>query len=538
MQIRAGHRTKKIGQSGNFSHPPAPHRLAAIFISTDASMVDPNSSPPPASADLLKLLAAGDENAAAAIFERYADRLTRLARSRLASRLAARVDAEDIVMSAYRSFFVAARQGRFELERGGDLWRLLVEVTLHKLYRSAAHHQAQRRSVEREHPISPTDSRNIAVAHSEPTPDEALAAAEELEAVLARLPERGRQALELRLQAFELEEIAVRLACNERSVRRWLNEAGRILVARGGKDFVPSAARSGKRILKRQPARAIPITSLGTRVPLVWTDYVLREQIGAGATGKVYRAFEKQQHREVAVKFLKKSLLTSPATIERFVREASTVAELNQPGIVPVHGIGQTPGGGLFLAMDLVRGRDLDSVRRAGPLGPARAAAWVASAARTVHRAHECGIIHCDLKPGNLLLDQREQIWLTDFGLAIRLADVEGGVLAGTPAFMAPEQIDPCWGPISARTDVWGLGSVLYFLLFARPPHGEGNLANVLADVVSGAPVPFPTLPSDLAHEPVFAVARRCLAKPPADRFATALQLAEALDQSPSVSGG
>lgn len=112
-------------------------------------MASPELAPPLPSADLLRLLVAGDEDAATTIFERYAERLTRLARSRLAARLATRVDAEDIVMSAYRSFFVAARQGRFELERGGDLWRLLVEVTLHKLYRSAAHHHAQRRSIDR-----------------------------------------------------------------------------------------------------------------------------------------------------------------------------------------------------------------------------------------------------------------------------------------------------------------------------------------------------------------------------------------------------
>src|SRR5438270_9703245 len=110
-----------------------------------------NDDPSPSHlSDLLHRLTTGDEQAAAEIFERYVERLTRLARSRLAARLAVRVDPEDIVMSAYRSFFVAARQGRFALAQGGDLWRLLVELTLHKLYRSAARHGAQRRSVDRE----------------------------------------------------------------------------------------------------------------------------------------------------------------------------------------------------------------------------------------------------------------------------------------------------------------------------------------------------------------------------------------------------
>jgi hypothetical protein len=106
------------------------------------------------SAELLRRVQAQSEPAAAAVFARYVQRLTRLARRRLAARLAARVDPEDIVQSAYRSFFVAARQGRYEVRRGGDLWRLLVEVTLHKLYRQAERHGAKRRSVQRERATS------------------------------------------------------------------------------------------------------------------------------------------------------------------------------------------------------------------------------------------------------------------------------------------------------------------------------------------------------------------------------------------------
>src|SRR5205823_5594309 len=102
------------------------------------------------SAELFRCLTRGDEEAATAIFQRYVERLTQLARKRLATKLAARVDPEDIVLSAYRSFFIGAREGKFELRHAGDLWRLLVEVTLHKLYRSAEHHSALRRTVDRE----------------------------------------------------------------------------------------------------------------------------------------------------------------------------------------------------------------------------------------------------------------------------------------------------------------------------------------------------------------------------------------------------
>src|SRR5688572_24658080 len=181
------------------------------------------------SVDLLRLLQAGDEAAPEAVFERYAERLTRLARSRLAVKLASRVDPEDIVMSAYRSFFLGAREGRFHLDRGGDLWRLLVEVTLHKLFRQAEHHQAQRRSVAREQPIDDPANASQIAGNREPTPDEAAAAADELEALLSQLSERGRRALELRLQGYEHEEIAERLGCSERTVRRALSEARRIM---------------------------------------------------------------------------------------------------------------------------------------------------------------------------------------------------------------------------------------------------------------------------------------------------------------------
>src|SRR5215510_14860324 len=185
-------------------------------------MADDNRSPSP-SADLLHRLATGDEAAAADIFDRYVERLTHLARSRLATQLASRVDPEDIVMSAYRSFFVAARDGKFHIQHGDDLWRLLVEVTLHKLYHAAHRHLADRRSVNREQHATGASTDFFQFASREPTPDEALAAADELTAILSQLGERDRQVLELRLQGYEHEEIADRLSCSERTVRRAIN---------------------------------------------------------------------------------------------------------------------------------------------------------------------------------------------------------------------------------------------------------------------------------------------------------------------------
>jgi serine/threonine protein kinase len=261
----------------------------------------------------------------------------------------------------------------------------------------------------------------------------------------------------------------------------------------------------------------------------------LQEQIGAGATGKVYRALERLTRRIVAVKFLKKALVREPAATDQFLREVRTVADLAHPGIVGVQGIGRTPIGGYFLVMELVHGRNLHTASAGGAVDPATAAAWLAAAAHTVHFAHQLGIIHCDLKPSNLLLDDRGAIRVTDFGLAVRLADASlGPPLAGTPAFMAPEQVDACWGPISPRTDVWGLAAVLYFLLFGRPPHAGRSVAEVLGRVVSGQPVEFPSFPSAREQAPVrlIDVCRRGLAKQPGDRCVSAAAFADALESA------
>jgi RNA polymerase sigma factor (sigma-70 family) len=174
----------------------------------------------PASAELLQQFRHGDDAAAAALHERYVARLVSLARSRLSGRLAARVDAEDVVQSAYRSFFLRARVGEFELQHSGDLWRLLARITLRKLYRQAEHHTAGRRSIAREQ-IS-TGNDEVDAASREPTPDEAAALADELASAMQRLSQFERRVLELRLQEHTVDEIASQLGRSERTIRRTL----------------------------------------------------------------------------------------------------------------------------------------------------------------------------------------------------------------------------------------------------------------------------------------------------------------------------
>jgi RNA polymerase sigma factor (sigma-70 family) len=162
----------------------------------------------------------GDQQAAAELFRRYASRLVGLARSRLSAKFAQRIDPEEVVQSVYRTFFADAQDGRYELERGGDLWRLLVAMTLHKLNDQVKRHNRRKRSVDRD---LGTDEGLLGIgAHvlaREPSPLEALALADEVEHLMGPLEPTHRSMVELRLQGHTIEEIAAQTRFSERTVR-------------------------------------------------------------------------------------------------------------------------------------------------------------------------------------------------------------------------------------------------------------------------------------------------------------------------------
>jgi RNA polymerase sigma factor (sigma-70 family) len=183
----------------------------------------------PSDAESLQWLARwqkGDQKAAAQLFERYAGRLIALARGQLSSRMAHRVDPEDVVQSVYRSFFQDSREGRFQLQRGGDLWQLLVTMTLHKLTNQVNRHAAQKRAVSRERSFGTEDSLfGIGAPRlaQQPSPVEALALADQLEQLLRTLEPPQRRIVELRLQGYNLDEIAQQVGCSFSTVRRVLD---------------------------------------------------------------------------------------------------------------------------------------------------------------------------------------------------------------------------------------------------------------------------------------------------------------------------
>jgi RNA polymerase sigma factor (sigma-70 family) len=181
---------------------------------------------------LLESFRGGDDTAADALFYRYFERLTLLARSRLSPRLARRTDPEDVVLSVYRSFFMDARAGRFMLSRGGDLWRLLAAMTKHKLLRQARRHGAERRSVDRELPLDEVDKGRFIPRGAEPSPEDAVALADEVERVFSRLGRFERRVMELRMQGAQLSEIAEDTGRSERTVRRTLGQIRGLLAER------------------------------------------------------------------------------------------------------------------------------------------------------------------------------------------------------------------------------------------------------------------------------------------------------------------
>jgi predicted Ser/Thr protein kinase len=253
--------------------------------------------------------------------------------------------------------------------------------------------------------------------------------------------------------------------------------------------------------------------------------YELHERIGAGGMSEVFRATDTRLGRPVAVKLLSPSLAADPVFLERFAREARVLAALRHPNVVQVYDYGKAEGTE-FLAMEYVSGR---SLKELGPVGEDEALRLVGEAAAGLQAAHDRGVVHRDVKPHNLLVDEAGAVRVTDFGIA-RSMDVEGtvgdGTLIGTAQYLSPEQVRG--EPADYRSDVYALGVVLFELLCGRPPF-EGDSPVAVAIKHRDEPPPRPrSLCPELAPE-TEAVVRRALEKEPSRRFQSAAQMADAL---------
>jgi serine/threonine protein kinase len=274
--------------------------------------------------------------------------------------------------------------------------------------------------------------------------------------------------------------------------------------------------------------------ALGRGAELVIGSYVVLTPLGNGGMGQVVKARHRVMNRDVALKLIRPGQRDSADTVERFRREIRLLADLHHPYIVQAYDAGQV-GDTWFLAMELLPGTDLDRlVRRRGPLPVAEACEYLRQAALGLHHAHQRGLVHRDVKPGNLFLTAGG-IKVLDLGLA-RPRQFEAGppgdltranTVLGTPDYLAPEQaLDP--RAADARSDLYGLGCTLFFLLTGRPPFPEGTLAQKLLAHQHAEP---PTVERERPEvAPTLAqLLRQMLAKKPADRPHSALEVAQRL---------
>jgi hypothetical protein len=262
--------------------------------------------------------------------------------------------------------------------------------------------------------------------------------------------------------------------------------------------------------------------------------YRLLRRLGAGGMGTVYLAHDPQLAREVAVKLPRLGALSgeSDPLRQRFLREARAAAAVRHPHVCPIHDVGEHAGQP-YVVMDYVEGCSLaDRLHSRGRFEEAgEAVELVRQAAEALQAVHEHGLIHRDLKPGNILLDARGRAVLTDFGLARPEAEAErltgSGMVVGTPAYMAPEQVEAGLHPVSARSDIYSLGVVLYQLLTGRLPFA-GSALTVLRAIGRQPPVPPEAQRADL-DPALAAIIRKAMARNPDERYARATDLATAL---------
>lgn len=271
----------------------------------------------------------------------------------------------------------------------------------------------------------------------------------------------------------------------------------------------------------------------GPSLPFEMEDYTLLKVLGMGGMGVVYLAKQRDLDRLVAVKMIRSGILAGEEEVKRFYTEAKAAARLRHPNIVAVHQFGRRAGHHFF-SMQYIEGTDLQRVLKHGPLPPRRAAAIVRDVARAIQHAHSRGVLHRDLKPGNVMIDEQDQIHVTDFGLAKHLdadSSLTGqGTAIGTPHYMAPEQAIGNSDEATSQSDIYSLGGILFAAIAGHPPLVGDTVMQTLMRV---AHHPAPALRSvcPRADVEIEAIVGKCLEKQPCLRYETAAQLADDLDR-------
>ena len=268
--------------------------------------------------------------------------------------------------------------------------------------------------------------------------------------------------------------------------------------------------------------------------------YEILSELGRGGMGVVYRGYEPSLARYVAIKELSPSLAGEPQVVERFLREARSMAVLNDPHIIQIYSIG-LDGDQPFFVMEFVDGISVASlIQKCGFLSPDDAMKIVHQTAQGLLAAHDRGVIHRDIKPANLMISQRGQVKIADFGIALANHDMSAkltsaGDLVGTPGYLSPEIL--LGEPVDQRSDMYALGVVLFEMLTGRTPFSEASVYKLMLTVVENEVPDVREIKADI-DPGVAAILSRMLAKVPAKRYQGMHELISDLEKHPLITRG
>jgi len=464
---------------------------------------------------LLRAWKTGNEQAAEVLFNRYAFRLISLVSSRLNRRFRSEIDPDEVVQSAMGSFFEAARVSRIEASGSVSLWRLLATFARRKMARRIEKQLTVKRGGDRLRvPLDEAESLAILSAGGDRHDD----ASEFLRVLNSELPEELLSVVEGLLAGQTQGELAKSLGIDERTVRRRLTRIRELVIR-------PKSA-TGEAIAHRSKSPPnLPSVS--------YSEFVLGKLIGSGGFGKVYRASMQCDGRTVAVKFLRKVFWQNESARASFLREINLASQIEHPGVIRYLGYGESPHGGPYLLSQWIDGRPLHAFK---DRTTAEFIRWMIQVCDAVQAVHDKGLVHGDLTPANILIDQCGKVTITDFGFSQSYGGNQSEVLGGTLGFAAPEQIDSAFGNIGPRTDIYAIGGLIYWHFCGRPPNAGASLEDVISETVS--PDDSATLCSEELPKGVREVLNAALRKCAADRTIVASEigmlLSKGLDSAPS----